>query len=835
MPLRFLHLHRLFPLLLLVLIMPISAQQNFQDVIEMDVEVGFDSFFRTRQWTPVRVELGNNGESIRGRLVIRPETSGTVVGNAFSTAIDLPNGARKSATLYIQARSFPDSIRVELIDVEGVIHATREAGLYDLRPGDQLYAVVSGPNVIVPNLSDVHIGGAAAEQALWQIHQIPDQEAALQSLDALLLINVNSENLSSPQKQAIRRWVQSGGHLIVTGGPAAQASAMALVDMLPLLPENSRLLDDLSALARFSGDSRSQLRERTIVAVGALHEDARVLVEQEGLPLLARREIGAGLVDFLAIDPTLEPLASWARISRLWMTILASRAPHPTWVSGFTRPESGAEAVANLPGIDLLPPLQTLCLFLALYIALVGPVNYFILSRIKRSGWGWATIPLVIAVFTGIAWTVGFSLRGAEIIVSRLTVVQSFPNSDEARLEQVIGLLSPRRATYSLDVPDGHVLAVAGATTPSTLFASNAIQTSTEIRQGARFGAQDFTIDGGIFANFAVTGHIPRPAISGSFLLDFEILESGRMAGAYQGLIRNDSDITLRDAVILGQGLAYQLVGDFAPGDILALDSQTLRADIADYPTQPNQLELTLDTLDFSTSPFSGSRTNMSLKQIQGARFLRTRAFLNVQSVAEKQAAREQSFLASFTLDQFSSTARGTKLYLAGWDDRWPRDLEIEGAAWSSIDSTLYLIELDIDINLPRVRATLPSEFFSWITLSREGIVGNGTENFSLYEGQSVEFLLSPLPGLAMNNVERMYLEIDRGGGYAQSLDIELFNTKTNEYDVFGYREGDELDLANPQPYLGANNEVQVRLKFDEGVGTARVRKIRIEQTGTYN
>ena len=89
--------------------------------------------------------------------------------------IDLPNGARKSATLYIQARSFPDSIRVELIDEDGVIHATREARLYDLRPGDQLYAVVSGPNVIVPNLSGVHIGGAAAEQALWQIHEIPER------------------------------------------------------------------------------------------------------------------------------------------------------------------------------------------------------------------------------------------------------------------------------------------------------------------------------------------------------------------------------------------------------------------------------------------------------------------------------------------------------------------------------------------------------------------------------------------------------------------------------------------------------------------------------------
>ena len=160
------------------------------------------------------------------------------------------------------------------------------------------------------------------------------------------------------------------------------------------------------------------------------------------------------------------------------MTILASRAPHPTWVSGFTRPESAAEAVANLPGRRPAAAFaNAMSVPGPIYIALVGPVNYFILSRIKRSGWGWVTIPLVIAVFTGIAWTVGFSLRGAEIIVSRLTVVQSFPNSDEARLEQVIGLLSPRRATYSLDVPDDHVLAVAGATTPSTLFASNTIQT----------------------------------------------------------------------------------------------------------------------------------------------------------------------------------------------------------------------------------------------------------------------------------------------------------------------------------------------------------------------
>ena len=81
-------------ILLFVFCLPVGAQDSFQDVIEMTVEVGFDSFFRPGTWTPVRVELKNNGESLLGRLVIRPETSGTVVGNAFSAPIDLPSGAQ---------------------------------------------------------------------------------------------------------------------------------------------------------------------------------------------------------------------------------------------------------------------------------------------------------------------------------------------------------------------------------------------------------------------------------------------------------------------------------------------------------------------------------------------------------------------------------------------------------------------------------------------------------------------------------------------------------------------------------------------------------------------
>jgi len=200
-----------------------AAQDSFRDVIEMSVEVGFNSFFRRGDWTPLRVRLKNNGESLTGRLVVRPETSGTVVGNAFSTAIALPSGSEKSATLNIQAlRSYPDRIRVELIDDDGLVHAARDAALNDLPPQAQLYAVISGPNTAAPSLSGLRLGGFIAQQANWGSADIPENSQALESLDMLLLLNFDSASLASEQRRAIRDWAAAGRHVTLGGaGPPA--------------------------------------------------------------------------------------------------------------------------------------------------------------------------------------------------------------------------------------------------------------------------------------------------------------------------------------------------------------------------------------------------------------------------------------------------------------------------------------------------------------------------------------------------------------------------------------------------------------------------------------
>jgi hypothetical protein len=815
---------------------PTLAQDSFQDVIEMSIEVGFDSFFRPNEWTPVRVQVKNNGDSITGRLVIRPETSGTVVGNAFSTPIDLPNGAEKSAIINIQARTFPDVIRVELIADDDFIHTSKEANLIDLRPQDQLYAVVTGANTAPISLAGVHIGGYEAEQASWDVNNIPDRGLALQSLDMMMLINIDSENLSTGQRSAIQSWVIGGGHLIITGGPSAQSTAVAFNDISPLLPNDTQSLDDLSALAVYSGHRDTELDERTIIAVGDLHTDATVLVEHDGIPLLARRELGAGIIDYLVADPTLEPLTSWDNSSSLWLTLLASRSPQPVWTDGFTRSLYGAEAIANLPGVDLLPPIQTLCLFLIAYIILIGPVNYLILSYFNRNGWGWLTIPLVIALFTGIAWTVGFNLRGSEIIASRTTVVQSWANTDTAQMNQFLGVLSPRRTPYSLTVPENHFMGVTGATASTNFFSSTAVQTSTEIQQGTNFGAYDFVIDGGIFANFVVSGDIQRPDIGGAVTLDFDIAESGRMVGGFQGVIRNNSDFTLRDAVIVGGNTVYQLEEDFAPDDLLTFNREDLTMAIGDYAAQPNLLEYVVSVqTNNRTSPFSRSGGGSSIDDIQGDRFMRSRAFNEASSIDEKQTAREQAFLASFMLDQFDSTSRSTNAYLIGWRDEWERDLDIVDTNWRAVDTTLYIIELDVTVELPIETATLTTEHFTWMSLDRVGVTNSGTDNLKLYEAQEVEYLFSPLPELIMTEVDQLVVEVDRGGGFARNLEVELYNWQNKTYELFTFSDGDILEFDDPQDYLGHNNQVRIRLYFGDGNGSATVRKIRVKHTGRYS
>jgi hypothetical protein len=812
------------------------------DVIRMDVDAGYDGRYRENHWLPLRVTVRNDGTAITGELVVRPETSGRVVSNAFSTPIDLPAGSEKTALLYIQARRLPPRVTVELLNSDGERLAERDASILSVDPYDKMHVIVAGALADTLNLQSVVSGGRDAFQARWTVEQIPPLPEALTAIDLIILNNIDSEAFTLGQIEALEEYVLRGGHLIVAGGSNWQSTTSAITSLLPMMPNASLSVNDVSALADFAGRPNADLRERNVITTGDVRDDATILVRDgDDNPLLVRWERGAGVVDFLTVDPTLEPLRSWSGLPELWRNVLATRPAMAGWVRGIVDYNEAAIAVAVLPGIELLPSVTSMLVYIALYVLLIGPVNYIVLSRFNRRGWAWVTIPLLIVVFSVQSWTVGFNLRGNEVIMSRLSVVQSWQGEDDAMLTELVGILSPRRETYALnnDTDDDATrpLRVMPALEQTGILAQNITQSTSTILQTTDFSAQDITVDGGIFANFSVMGRTASPDIGGSLTLRYG--DSGLQT--LQGAIRNDSDdITLEDAVILARGVAYRLNEPFAPDDLITLDEDdlTLMSHERFATASPFEYSYTLPSdLLFSARDYLRTQANLqTANEILGiATNVRRRETLG-DSPQAQETARREALLKSIVRDQYSSTARGNTAYLVGWTQTTNDDIRIENATWQDVTTTLYIIELDVTVDTSDAPqdVVINGDQFTWTALLRDGIEGAGPDDMILTQGATGDFRFVPQTGSVLSEVDSLIINIDRTSSYGRDVVLWLWNWETGEWRTYGDGTPQTYTIDDPEPFLGANNMVDVRVTFDGELGSVRMRGLSIEQRGQF-
>lgn len=815
---------------LIVRAAPVIAQDA--PLVTLAVEAGFDGYFRPEQWMPVQIRVGNDGDDVIGRLVVRPETSGEGITNTFSAPVNLPSGARQSIFLYITARAFASQIRVEMINDAGVVIASQTAAIRAARPQDRLYAAIVGSAAGSVDMTGARIGAYDAFQADWTTADLPDRGLALDALDVLLISDVDTAAFNPLQQQALRDWVLSGGHLIVAGGVNWAAAAAGLRDLLPLQPARTESVDDLTPLAAWIGprEGPNALRERTIIAVGELTPDAQVLVERGGLPLLARRTIGAGVVDYLAADPATRPLRGWGLLPELWFTLQTTRPPQPGWAAGFTNWDQAARAAEILPGFDPLPDILPLILFLILYIALIGPVNYIVLNRLNKREWAWVTIPAMIVIFSGLAYGFGLNLRGSDVTLNQLAVVQSWPETDRARADGVIGLLSPRRGQYTLataaDQPDEILRPIPQSLVTGNLLTRN-VQASIDIQQAANFAATNFSVDASFVAGFNISGMVEKPAVSGRAALSYDFIEGQQLV---RGSVRNDADYTIHDPVILARGVALRLNAPLEPGDIEAFDlvlpgeGRPTRVPYIPSPNQPYLL---------SRTSFLADEAEQTARDILGTERYRAQFSFSLTSSPEEQAARRmQLFLNALIDDSYKSTGRGDEVYLAGWTDQMPLEIDLGSTGWTAQTTTLLLIKLAQEETAPPAsEITISPERFGWVTQAYIGLGEITPVELSMQPGDQVVFRFTPLPDAVLKEVTQLRFRLDDINLTGRRIPIELWDWTAQTW-VAREIGGQGTTVNDFERFLGPQNAVQVRLVADEIGGFLRLGSLGIEQAG---
>lgn len=837
-----------FRFLIIALLCVIGAvtvsAQNVTTLVSLSVDAGFDGRFRENMWMPLRIEITNNGDPIEGRVLVRPERSNALT-NIYSTPVSLPTGSRQTVFLYVTMYAFGTSVRVELFDQNDTLVTDLEVPISSLGARDRLYALVT--NATNPNIDLTHVASAEylASQVTWLPQDVPAMSGALAPINAIVFSEVDTGTLTPSQRQAIREWVMRGGHLIVTGGVNWQPTASGLVDLLPFEPTETVSVTNMGSLLTYAGDYVADFEGDYRAAGGQVKDGVSVLAEdRDGLPLLVRGSLGLGTVDYLTVEPSFDPLRRWRGLSAFWFNLITNVSTPPVWSGGFVNNNPTITALSVLPGVSALPEVMAMILFLLAYVAVIGPINYLILNRLNRKELAWITIPACIVGFTAAAWLTGFNLRGNEATLSRLNLVQVFDDAELAYVDQLIGILVPRRGEYTLTVDDRRVMRPVASTRTDNFLSSVA---NVEIQQTGQFSARDVPVDASFVAGFVASGTVSTPAISGQVVIRLE--DNATALTRLRGSVRNDSAITLMDPIILTDGGVYRLDEPLEAGDVATFDFSVI-ASMQGFPVPPSPIELAEGTVSGasgnnssyyfrrSSTRFDPSRTIGEILNINLLDF-------NAESLAlsdfdRQLLARKQYFLETFVIDQYSASSRGGKVFLMGWTDQPIADEAqdaFEGTGAITYDTTLYVVELEVEREFPGTRAVVYPEQFTWVSLDRENFLSSSPHQLTLFSDGLLTYRFTPNPAYQLDEIDELYLVFEIVDGSLRETELSLWDWRARRWRAVEVVD-DEIGryrIEDFEAFIGPQNAVQVRLLRQSAVGQLYIDRIGIEQRGKFD
>jgi hypothetical protein len=755
--------------------------------LTLQARAGFDGLCKDMRWIPLRIILENIGPALTGELIVSiPDSSRRPT--LYTFPLELASTSRKEIRLAVYPEAYVNNLDIRL-RVGGVITLAQKASVRCLPQEQIVMGVLAGNPSALNSLADYPSSGQQATLARLEPGDLPEQAQYLESLDVLLISDLDSGTLQPAQLAALRGWVLSGGQLLVTGGAGWQKSVAGLQDWLPFLPDGLSEVDDLSALADFSGVAEPPGQD-ALAATGSLSTTAHpaVLLSAGDQILAASRNLGFGRVLYLAFDPASEPLRSWPGAPGLLRALLEPLPSVPVWAKGFNDWYQAGSAITSLPSLRLVG-VGWLLAFLFSYTLTVGPLNYFVLRRFKQRELAWLTIPLLVVIFAGGAFMVGGRSRGSLPVISRLAIIQVWPGQEQARLDGLVGVFSPTRQTYTLALPPGlslHPLRDSNLSAPPDGFE---IAASIDGAQTA----PDLRLDVAGMRALSVSGTVPAPQITQD--LQYQLSEtSARLSGQ----ITNHSSLHLENVVLLGPGSA-QLLGNLDPGASLELG----------YDLQTNPLPPSVYR-PVTPGPgivyYSGPGSDQAMQVLVGGN-----DYYN-----DARLFRRFSLLSAAAGYNFNAAQAGG-YYLAAWSSDAPFDASLDRRS-ASDDEAFYLIALQPELIGQDNLLSLPPALFRWSVPFNEIYYSPDQSPYGgMLSAQPLFFYYQLIQPIPFESVQGLTLHLkgvqyDNPQNSQGEIDVALWDFERQSWAALQPLPFGDHPIARPQRFVGLGGEIRLRL-----------------------
>jgi len=306
---------------------------------------------------------------------------------------------------------------------------------------------------------------------------LPDRWVGLSGFETIVWTDADPTTLTPERAEAVRAWVERGGHLVVclpansqvwTGGSLALGNPLAGV--LPDV-EMARLEEpDLESIrGLMTGDPAVQMPGgvsafRMEIGAGASGRDAvPVLAWPDGGLLASRRLLGTGMVTVVGLDMTSRRLRDRGlpETERFWHRLLGQRGrvyrgTFPDQIR--TREVAVMDQVItdeiNFEGSAARGVLIGVVVF-ALYWVVAGPGGFGLLKKFGKVQHAWLAFAGSCVVFTGVAWGVAGLLKESSVSVKHLSVLDVVDGSGEQRSRTWASVLVPWYGDVTFGVSKG--------------------------------------------------------------------------------------------------------------------------------------------------------------------------------------------------------------------------------------------------------------------------------------------------------------------------------------------------------------------------------------------
>ncbi len=447
---------QIFSLLLLSLALLPSAAfaQETKRPRFVGVRVGIADRYKAGLWTQVEVTLLGGSETLRGDVsIIVPDSDG-VPGRATKPCQLLP-GRSTVVRLITRFGRVNGDLRAEFC-VGGRVVASRTFKAA-LQADDEHFSEALELQKLIVSVGDSSLAVEGESKAgrldaeakpvlthLKDFEQLPTQWCAYEGIDAVVLSTSRPEvydkfAADKAQIEALDQWVRMGGRLVLCVGSQGKkvlAEGSPLRQFAPGQFEKTVDLGQTGAIETFCGSHESigqAVGGKEKLRVSRLADIQGVIeVDERGVPLVIRTARGFGQVIFVATDLDQPPLSKWPDRPLLVARLLDLPAGHAdesqenaammhygySDLAGQLR-----SALDRFDGVQLVPFWLVAGLIVG-YILLIGPVDYFFLRKVVgRMEWTWLTFPLVVAVVCVAAYVLAYHLKGDQLRVNQIDLV----------------------------------------------------------------------------------------------------------------------------------------------------------------------------------------------------------------------------------------------------------------------------------------------------------------------------------------------------------------------------------------------------------------------------